>query len=90
MREKEDNTQQKVLRVYTVLTTHTRTHTHPTHVCPRSHTNASRIRTRTNFSLATEPRTDVPSKIEASESNVSFQPANLPVPTPIDWQAEES
>ena len=51
-----------------------RTHTH-TH----THTYASHLRTGTDFSQATKPRTDAPSKIEAFRNDVPFQPVNLPI-----------
>ena len=65
-RRRRDNTQQEALLIY--MHTHTPTHTH-----------ASHIRTRTDFSHATEPRTDTPSKIEASQSDGLLLPTNIPM-----------
>jgi len=64
-RRRSDNTQQEALLIY--MRTHTPTHIHATHMRIHTHTHshASHIRTRTDFSYATEPRTDTPYKIEA-------------------------
>ena len=53
--------------IYTILTIHMHTHTHPTH-----------MRTHTNFSDATEPRTDMSSKGKAFQNELPSQPMNRP------------
>jgi len=90
-KEEEDNTQQKVPLLYTMLTTHMctythtthmRTHTHATHLC--THTHATHMRTHTDFSHATKPRTDTPSKAGAFQNQVLFQPMNVPMLRPMN------
>jgi len=80
-KEEEDNTQQKVPLLYTILTTHMCTHTHTTHLC--THTHATHMRTHMDFSHATKPRTDTPSKAGVFQNQVLFQPMNVPMLRPM-------